>query len=441
MSNHHNAKFTANKIIALSLGLVLSSPYCLAASGNTVNGLTPSNMSRLADFEEEIYGASRKNLSNDARLDELELKLFGSTKSGSDTVRLEQIASLIPSTRAGSTALVPRAPAFDSLPVQAAPFRDNPQQELQDKNSEALANALSLYSSGHTAEAQKALSYILNGDPSNFDALYNLGVIAESAGNFDQALYYYKRAQAVNGKDSEVNKAVIALSRKAAETQKTLSEKAELQKQARLKQMVQEASAMYQAKNFDGAISRLTAVAYEAPRDSDVQFGLAQAYRGKGDINGARHFMAQAVALNPQNQSYANAMRELQSAPAVASGAPAVAPSYRGNQMASSSSSSSSSISNDAPPGGQITPFAGSKADEYAASGGQSGYASTSSYLGAGSTRLRRAVTYGVAGAAGAALFSAFAPSYNGRSRSSNMGSAALKGGLLGSFLGLTFGR
>lgn len=143
--------------------------------------------------------------------------------------------------------------------------------------------------------------------------------------------------------------------------------------------------------------------------------------------------MAQALALNPQNQSYANAMRELQNAPAVASGAPAVAPSYRGNQIASSS--------NAATAGGQITPFAGSKADEYAASGGQSGYASTSSYLGAGSTRLKRAVTYGVAGAAGAALFSAFAPSYNGRSRSYNMGSAALKGGLLGSFLGLTFGR
>ncbi|MBK7841535.1 MAG: tetratricopeptide repeat protein [Candidatus Obscuribacter sp.] len=433
MSNHRKAKFTANKIIALSLGLVLSSPYCLAASGNTVNGLTPANMSRLADFEEEIYGAARKNLSNDARLDELELKLLGSTKSGSDTVRLEQIASLMPSTRAGSTALVPRAPSLDSLPVQAAPFRDNPQQELQDKNSEALANALSLYSSGHTAEAQKGLSDILNGDPNNFDALYNLGVISESAGNFDQALYYYKRAQAVNGKDSEVNKAVLALSRKAADTQKTLSDKAQQQKQARLKQMVQEASAMYQAKNFDGAISRLTAVAYEAPRDADVQFALAQAYRGKGDINGARHFMAQALALNPQNQSYANAMRELQNAPAVASGAPAVAPSYRGNQIASSS--------NAATAGGQITPFAGSKADEYAASGGQSGYASTSSYLGAGSTRLKRAVTYGVAGAAGAALFSAFAPSYNGRSRSYNMGSAALKGGLLGSFLGLTFGR
>ncbi|MBK7749241.1 MAG: tetratricopeptide repeat protein [Candidatus Obscuribacter sp.] len=433
MSNHRKAKFTANKIIALSLGLVLSSPYCLAASGNTVNGLTPANMSRLADFEEEIYGAARKNLSNDARLDELELKLLGSTKSGSDTVRLEQIASLMPSTRAGSTALVPRAPSLDSLPVQAAPFRDNPQQELQDKNSEALANALSLYSSGHTAEAQKGLSDILNGDPNNFDALYNLGVISESAGNFDQALYYYKRAQAVNGKDSEVNKAVLALSRKAADTQKTLSDKAQQQKQARLKQMVQEASAMYQAKNFDGAISRLTAVAYEAPRDADVQFALAQACRGKGDINGARHFMAQALALNPQNQSYANAMRELQNAPAVASGAPAVAPSYRGNQIASSS--------NAATAGGQITPFAGSKADEYAASGGQSGYASTSSYLGAGSTRLKRAVTYGVAGAAGAALFSAFAPSYNGRSRSYNMGSAALKGGLLGSFLGLTFGR
>ncbi len=433
MSNHRKAKFTANKIIALSLGLVLSSPYCLAASGNTVNGLTPANMSRLADFEEEIYGAARKNLSNDARLDELELKLLGSTKSGSDTVRLEQIASLMPSTRAGSTALVPRAPSLDSLPVQAAPFRDNPQQELQDKNSEALANALSLYSSGHSAEAQKGLSDILNGDPNNFDALYNLGVISESGGNFDQALYYYKRAQAVNGKDSEVNKAVLALSRKAADTQKTLSDKAQQQKQARLKQMVQEASAMYQAKNFDGAISRLTAVAYEAPRDADVQFALAQAYRGKGDINGARHFMAQALALNPQNQSYANAMRELQNAPAVASGAPAVAPSYRGNQIASSS--------NAATAGGQITPFAGSKADEYAASGGQSGYASTSSYLGAGSTRLKRAVTYGVAGAAGAALFSAFAPSYNGRSRSYNMGSAALKGGLLGSFLGLTFGR
>jgi len=430
MSNRRHHKVNANRVIALALGLVLSSPYCIAASGNSVNGLTPSNMSRLADFEEEIFGAARKNLSNDARLDELEMKLFGSTKSGSDTVRLEQIAALMPSTRAGSTALVPRAPAFDSLPVQAAPFRDNPQQELQDKNSEALANALSLYSSGHTAEAQRGLSDILNADPNNFDALYNLGVISESAGNFDQALYYYKRAQAINGKDSEVNKAVIALTRKAAETQKTLSDRAQQQKEAKLKQMVQEASAMYQAKNFDGAISRLTAVAYEAPRDADVQFALAQAYRGKGDINGARHFMAQAVALNPQNQSYASALRELQNAPAVA-GAPPVAPSYRNNQVASAS----------ATPGGQITPFAGSKADEFAASGGQSGYASTSSYLGPGSTRLKRAVTYGVAGAAGAALFSAFAPSYNGRSRSYNMGSAALKGGLLGSFLGLTFGR
>ena len=51
-----------------------------------------SSLKRLDDFEEVIYGEPRKYLTMDARLKELEVKLFGASQAGTYDQRLSKIS-------------------------------------------------------------------------------------------------------------------------------------------------------------------------------------------------------------------------------------------------------------------------------------------------------------------------------------------------------------
>ncbi len=58
---------------------------------------------KLDNYEQVIYGAPRKNLSTDARLKALEIKLFGSAKSGSNESRLAAIQKALAYGRGSAT--------------------------------------------------------------------------------------------------------------------------------------------------------------------------------------------------------------------------------------------------------------------------------------------------------------------------------------------------
>jgi len=451
-----------------ALALILFAPLASLADGDTPIGF---HNDKLDNFEQVIYGAPRKNLSQDARLKALEVKLFGEAKSGSYDTRIAAIqkalsygrglgagsssdllppvaGSLDTSSNSGKTAKAPSYSSNDeSFSAKDGPDSNNDPPE----NSKAVADAMQLYTDGKVDQAEQAFRKIIANDPNNGDAYYNLGVIAEGRGDLKSALNDYRQAQRISPQDQDLRDTVTTVSNKIAAGQKTVASSSAKASgrgatprvapsygntasasnsdsapaytsgadRNRLKNMVNDASAKYKKGDYDGAVALLGQVANEAPGDADVQFALGQAYKAKGDTGRARTAMARASALDPGNASYQSALAALTSA------------------------ASAGVASADGAGDTGITPFAGSHAQP---SGGMSGFTSHSSS--SMNRRLTRAVEFGLAGAAVGGLTSALMShrgggyGYGGRSTGySSMKSGALRGAVAGSVLGLIFGR
>lgn len=440
---------------ALTLQPMLALP-ALALTGS--GALSAENLKKLSSYEEVIWGLPKSGESTEARLDALEEKLFGKSKNGDEQARLTEVSRAISygSLSTSGSGLQAIAPSLDKAPVQVAPFRDESYTSYQDESpvedasTAALSSAMQLYQDGRVDEAKRALVALTNRDSKNFDALFNLGVIAEGQGATKEALDYYRRASALRPSDSEARQAVANLSNAQATAdaaaRASASQAAANANTDRLRKMVADASGYYRSGNYDGAVSLLEKVARETPNDADVQFALAQAYKGKGNTAAARSALNKAVALAPQNAIYSDALSQL-NAPA---GAPAYAPSAYNN--AASYNNAAYAPNSSQSPEGTITPFSGSKADEFASGNYGSSYgnggsnysysstSSTSSTSSSTGTRLRRAVTYGLAGAAGSAMVTSMfgRNSYN---NSRNVRNAAIGGAVVGGLLGLFMGR
>jgi Flp pilus assembly protein TadD len=179
-----------------------------------------------------------------------------------------------------------------------------------------------LYQQGRTVEAEYAFKHVLTLDSHSTDAFFNLGVIAETKGDLQGALGYYQRATALNPSDQELSDAVRAVQTKISSQIASANRAKQQQQQAQqlaqdegkrqqLKQIATDAQTAYKSGNFDKAISNLKMVAAQAPDDPDVQFALAQAYKGKGDLSNARNSLSRALSMDPNNTLYQTAMNDL----------------------------------------------------------------------------------------------------------------------------------
>lgn len=357
--------------------------------------------------------------------------------------------------------LAPLKPQLDSsynapqtAPAPAYTADPEPVSQPPSPVSKMLAQALQLHSQGQSKEAQRLFNRVLSMDPHNVDAYYNLGAIAEQGGSLEDALRNYQKALDISPGDTELQQAAQSVQNKLHEKQLVKSREQQLSMAAarqqesrnRLKKLADDAAAAYRNRNYDLAVRNLEMVAAELPDDPDVQFGLAQAYRGKDNISQARAHMNRAVALDPGNQSYRKALDDLlrqtggSSTPvdqqAGNDGMPPVAPPRlkRPNPypMANSGYQPSGEVTpfaaqNDSTPAGVITPFVPTQDSPR-----QYGYAYESSGGGfTSSTRMRRAVTSGMTGAAMGALMGSF----GGGGRR-----GAMNGALFGGMAGLLFG-
>ncbi|MBS1990956.1 MAG: tetratricopeptide repeat protein [Cyanobacteria bacterium SZAS LIN-3] len=456
-------------VTAASQALALAFLIPLASFADETPPTAFSN-NKLDNFEQVIYGAPRKNLSEDARLKALEIKLFGEAKSGSSESRIAAIQKALAYGRGGAASpdfLPPLAPTLDTSSnsgktAKAPTYGDRNESFAANSDgsdsglpdsTQAVADAMQLYTDGKVDQAEQAFRKIISNDPNNADAYYNLGVIAEGRGDLKSALNDYRQAQRINPQDQDLRDTVTTVANKLNAQKSVASAPGRAPSRGsssssyssgsattsapnafanssnygsapsaadrnRLKAMVNDASTKYKKGDYDGAVSLLGQVANEAPGDADVQFALGQAYKAKGDMGRARTAMARAAALDPNNPSYQSALASLTSAAA-----------------ASSVASSTGAADNG------ITPFAGSHAQP---SGGLSGFTSHS-----GSSmnrRLTRAVEFGLAGAAVGGLTSALMShrggyGYGRSTGYSSMKSGALRGAVAGSVLGLIFGR
>lgn len=199
-----------------------------------------------------------------------------------------------------------------------------------------------------------------------------------------------------------------------------------------------EALALYNQGFKSQAESKLTALSYSHP-GFEVYFNLGVIAETDGKLNEALNYYEKARSFkndDPEvNEAVVSLKNKLAATPKTtdsnwATAAPPVAPA-----IARASKPALSPTYNE--PTGTLTPFSNSRSEEFASGnfeGRASGIASSAGYL---DGRLKRVITYGLTGAAGAALVNSLSAN---RSRSS-MGSAALRGALVGSFIGLVTGR
>jgi len=435
--------------IAQSLFLMAPLPV-LAAT-------TSSDSARLAAYERTLYGQAHSSLSVEARLRAIETNLFGSPRSGSTEARLQRIDGILAGKR-GSVLMPPLAPQLDTSSPQASstgsssPANDSGYSQsdsssyaASDTKSEQLKDllrkAIQLHSAGKTADAEKAFRRVLAMDYRNVDANFSLGAIEEERGDLDNALKHYQAALSGSPEDTEIQQAVSAVQSKLRDRQTAQARQQEVAQQQRqhdqLKKMSDEAASAFRSGNYDQAIRDLNMVAAQAPDDPDVNYALAQAWRGKGNLQQARSYMSQAVKSDPENQQYRNALADL-------------------DKQMTASSQSSDPEAYDSTPAGQITPMAPERGWSGSRSAG-SGLGSIGSMLpgvalgglavGLGSglgggyygggyhassgTRLRRVAAGSLAGAAIGALLG---------SRSGNVKGGAVRGALYGGLTGLIFG-
>jgi len=455
-------KLKTIKTLAIIQAVLLGSyaPMAIAATSKT-----SPEVAKLDNIEEVIYGAPKSSVSLDTRLKDLELKLFGITRKGTTTERLAAIEKTLAYGSGAATSgslLPPLAPTLDtpatasSAPSSASSSSSSSRYESDEPypvdSSAALADAMQLYQDGKVAQAEGAFHGILAKDPSNGDAYYNLAVIAEGKNDLNGALSYYRSALNLNPQDSDLQSAVVSVQNKLAQSvgpshvasstsssssssysapkaAPAQNKAADEARKSQLKSAVASASNDYKAGNYDSAVTKLNSVASQVPDDGDVQFALAQAYRAKGDLSNARSHMARASSLNPASSSFGSALADIDRAIAAKNTLPA--DSFASSNQPGSIPQTASQ------PEGQITPFSGSKAANLD-SGNLNGVAYTSR---SNSSRLKRAATYGLAGAAAGALSGALFSSSNNGSRMSSAKSSALRGAVLGAVFGFASGK
>lgn len=467
---------------ALSLALSL-----LLVAGNIAPALAASapsqaNEARLEKIENNILQRTQKGMSDSERLSTLEKRVFGSEKSGTVSERLAGLDSAMTAARTASSLLAPpMAPRLDTsqwskveeAKPQALSNYDDPDTATpNDAATAMLKRATDMYSRGETAEAERMFKKVLTLDSRNADAHYNLGAIAESRGDTAQALSEYRIASQINPDDQELKDAVAQIERKQnadrvakAEQQRLKDEQQkEASRRDSLKNMVAQASTAYKNGQYDSAVSQLEQVVKQAPNDSDVRFALAQAYKAKGDLSKARMNLNQALAAQPNNKLYRDALSDLDQKLASGSGnssagngmsggfsgnrnfdsarsydnsqqsdgGPSYAPAPRRNQPQSDYISSASSTDD----GDGVQPFAPSPSYSGSASssrrydrGGISGI------LGGGggtSSLVKRAALGSITGAAMGAMWS--------RNSGGGMKSNIMKGAIMGGMMGILTG-
>jgi tetratricopeptide (TPR) repeat protein len=376
------------------------------------------------------------------------------------------VAAFADSGKQQSLLLPPLAPKLDlsgaadgpkSAPASYQAYNESDEAPpVADPAKEMLKKAMQLYAAGDMTLAENAFRKVIAIDSKNADAYYNLGVIQESRGDLEAALDSYKSASRINPSDNDLRSAVAGVQSKLndkmaqeqqARQQQVQAAKEEQDRQMRdsLKQQVADAAQAYKSGNYDKAISNLQSVAGKAPDDADVQFALAQAYRGKGNFQSARQALNKALSIDPNNSNYKASLSDVNRE--IASGAqprkaPSIAPtnSYQdgipyqdsapAGQLTGFSSGNrggdqQTAYADDSAPAGQLTPFADSQNSQ-----AQRGFASDYVRYNGTSTRLKRAAIGGLTGAAMGMAFSGF-----GGGRHSLM-----KGALVGGGLGLLLG-
>ncbi len=472
----------------VDLCLILTA--CLLVPAPCLAALRGPENRRLAQYEQEVFGKPHLQYSDQSRLKELEIVLFGKVSAGLDNKRLDAIARVLDNSKA-SVWMPPLAPTLDrsvfapppmtgsgspstspgfaaSAPPSPNPFETNVRSaqsapaagstsgrfsvpdnsKATPETTELLRQALQKYSQGNTTDAEKIFRQVLVLDPHNVDADFNLGAIAEARGDLGAASNHYRIALAESPEDNDIRDALASVSQRIEQQKSAEIAQAAVARKLQLRKLADDASVDYKAGRYDLSIRNLESIAREEPDDPNVQYGLGQSWRGKGDKVLAKQYLSKAVALAPTNWLYQDTLADLErdAEREQMSQAAGNSPDQSLGNGSAGNSTDNGSGNTQSPEPGQITPFANSReaqplygrADDVrhlrrgalpALGFGASGGIGASS---PGRTRLVHVVEASLSGAVVGALAS--------RHASGGWGRGATRGAIYGGLFGLMTG-
>jgi len=297
-------------LLAIMMVAQLLVPAGLAAS---------ENETQVSKFENRLFFRDYDGEGISDRLGRIEKQIFGETFTGSVEERLSRISTSLPPEKP-KPAPAPVAPAQTSA-VNAV----NQQQNMQeDEEAEAerkraavmaardeevaklLSEGVEAYRAKNTAVAINRFQQVVRLDPQNAQAYYSLGIAMEARNAFGEALKCYEHASAIDPSNKEYAQALKLIEKKA------VGEKKEIEKDAQIKKLSDEAAQAYRSQQYISALDLYKQLDEKRPNNALTKFNIGTVYLSLNHYASAVDYYREAAKLKPDEPRYSEALQKLE---------------------------------------------------------------------------------------------------------------------------------
>lgn len=184
------------------------------------------------------------------------------------------------------------------------PFED---LSTQEDAADLYDQAVDSFSRQNYVEAEKLFKRVLELNPKNADARYNLGAIAEWHNNLNKALKLYEEALALKPGERDFQKAVSDVKLKMQIDQQAQENK----RQESLVDAGRRAKSAFSSGNYYEAAKQLSQLVKVFPNEPKVHFALGQSLRALKVFEWSAYHLKMAIYLDPTDDTYRKALVEL----------------------------------------------------------------------------------------------------------------------------------
>ena len=278
-----------------------------------------------SQLEQHFFFRTYPEKSITDRLSHLEKEIYGQAMPGSESSRLERLATLPiaeATPPAASQSIAAVAQETQSRPINpannAASDDNNAQIDSaieqahgkltnakQQEVNQLLAEGVKLWRAGRGQEAREKFEECQRLDSHNAEAYYSLGIIDESYGALSEALSSYQRAQQINPDNTDYADAV-------AEVQKKISAWSNLDsRRIQLRTISAAALNAFTQNDYDRALDLYLALDQKGPNQALIKYNIGTIYVLQKHEEEALKYYQKAKELAPSEDRYVLAYQRL----------------------------------------------------------------------------------------------------------------------------------
>ncbi len=283
-------------------------------------GAETGDKALLATLEQKLFFKSYPDEDVEARLARIEKRVFGDAMQGDFAQRLEKVKGAVaPQVNPDGTMSGGGEPATVSVapPVQQQKRQpENPQSDMErariavmaakeEEVAKLLAEGVEMWRQKRGPQAIERFEQVLRLDQHNAEALFNLGVVYESANSLIEASTSYHRAAEENPNNKDYRDAVNAVEKKLAARKKTDD------KQGEIRVLAEDAAAAYKRQEYFSALDLYKQLDAKAPNKALVKYNIGTLYFVTKNYVDALAYYKMALKLEPKEPRYQTAVQQL----------------------------------------------------------------------------------------------------------------------------------